>query len=118
MKQKILIIISSLLLLPILSNAQGIKVDKLPKVSSIAIHKSGVERYFAATEAGIYTSIDSGLTWTTSGDARLPATMVSEPTRGTLYAFVVGKGLLRLDNNSNQWQLVNNQFGAQVKKFP
>lgn len=114
MKQKIMIIISTLLLLPILGNAQSVKVDKLPKVSSFVVHQGLVEQYFAATASGVYVSNNSGLTWTPSGDARLPATMLSEPTRGNLYAFIVGKGLLRLDNSSNQWKLVNNQFGSQV----
>ena len=114
MKQKIIIIISTLLLLPILGNAQSVGVDKLPKVSSVAIHQGESEQYFAATSGGVYSSNNGGLTWTLSGDAQFPATMVSEPVKGTLYAFIVGKGLLRLDNNSGQWELVNNQFGAQV----
>ncbi len=114
MKQKIIIIISTLLLLPALGNAQSVGVDKLPKISSIAVHQGKVEQYFAATGGGVYSSNNAGLTWTLSGDGQLPATMVSEPIKGTLYAFVVGKGLLRLDNSNNQWQPVNNQFGSQV----
>ena len=114
MKQKIIILITTLLLLPVLGNAQGVQVDKLPKVSSIAIHQGQVEQYFAATSGGVYSSNNGGLSWTLSSDGQLPATMVSEPVKGTLYAFIVGKGLLRLDDSSNQWQLVNNQFGSQV----
>ena len=89
-------------------------IDKLPKISSIVIGHGEVQQYFAATAGGLYSSNDRGATWTFSGGHRLPATMVSEPTPGKMYAFVVGQGLLRLDNDSRQWQPVNNQFGSQV----
>jgi len=112
MKQNIVLIALTLLGISGLSNAET--VDKLPKISSLAMHQGEVNQYFAATESGLYSSNDKGLTWTFSGQQRLPATMVSEVAPGNLYAFVVGQGLLRLDNETNQWQTVNNQFGSQV----
>lgn len=89
-------------------------VDNLPKISSIAVHQGQQQQLYAATNKGIYVSNDKGLTWAVSESRGLPATMVSAPTVGNLYAFVVGQGLLILDNKTKQWQLINNQFGSQV----
>jgi len=112
MKLKTIIILLSWLGISGLLYAET--TSKIPKISGMAIHNGEVKQYVAATQGGLYTSLDNGLTWTFSGQQRLPATMVSEVTAGTLYAFVVGQGLLLLDNKTNQWKVVNNQFGAQV----
>jgi mono/diheme cytochrome c family protein len=112
MTQKSILIALVMLIIPEFSYAEN--TDQLPKITSISIHDGKLQQYFAATNQGLYSSKDSGLTWTISGGKGLPATMVTEPTTGKLYAFVVGQGLLRLNNDSNQWQVVNNQFGSQV----
>jgi mono/diheme cytochrome c family protein len=112
MKLKTIIILLSWLGISGLLYAET--TSKIPKISGLAIHHGDVTQYVAATQSGLYTSLDNGQTWTFSGQQRLPATMVSEVAAGTLYAFVVGQGLLLLDNKTNQWQVVNNQFGAQV----
>ena len=88
--------------------------DQIPKISSIALHHGQQQQLYAATNKGLYFSNDKGLTWATSGNSGLPATMVSEPIVGRLYAFVVGQGLLLLENDTRQWQSINNQFGSQV----
>lgn len=109
--------ITSLLfmLLTIPGFSQAETADKLPKISSMAIHHQGeLTRYFAATGKGLYSSNDNGLTWTIASEGGLPATMVAEPIPGELYSFIVGQGLLRLDKESNQWQPINNRFGSQV----
>jgi mono/diheme cytochrome c family protein len=112
MRRKIIITLLTLFAVPGLVYAET--TDQLPKINSLAVHNGQSQQYFVATNSGLYSSQDSGLTWTLSGDFRLPATLVSEPIAGTLYAFIVGKGLLRLDNESNRWQPVNNQFGSQI----
>jgi mono/diheme cytochrome c family protein len=112
MKQKSIFIALAIFAISGFSYAET--VDKLPKISSIVIGHGEVQQYFAATGGGLYSSNDKGVTWASSGDHQLPSTMVSEPFPGKLYAFVVGQGLLRLDNDSRQWQPVNNQFGSQV----
>jgi len=114
MNQFISIIAVALLVLSTLANAETVILDKLPIVSSITIHHSQKAQYFAATSGGIFVSNDNGVTWADSGKFQLPATMVSESADGSLYAFVVSKGLLRFDDRKNQWRTVNNQFGAQV----
>ncbi len=110
MRQKAIIIILTLFAIPGLVNAAT--TGKVPKITGIAVHQGQTQQYFAATNKGLYTSTD-GLSWTIAGYQELPATLVSETTAGTLYAFVVGKGLLRLEKGKSQWELVNNQFGAQ-----
>ncbi len=112
MKQKSIFITLIMLTIPGFSYAEI--ADELPKITSISIHDGKPQQYFAATNEGLYSSNDRGLTWTISGGKGLPATMVTQSTSGNLYAFVVGQGLLRLDNDSNQWLPVNNQFGSQV----
>jgi len=114
MNKSISLITAALLMLSTLANAETVILDKLPSVSSIAIHHGQKAQYFAATGGGIFVSNDNGVTWAESGKFRLPATMVSESADGSLYAFVVSKGLLRFDDSKNQWRTVNNQFGAQV----
>lgn len=106
------ILILALITISGLSKAET--VDKLPKISSFTIHHGEVKQYFAGTQGGVYNSTDNGVTWTFSGTQRLPTTMLSEVSAGNLYSFVVGQGLLRLDDKTNQWQVVNNQFGSQV----
>ena len=108
------IIAATLLMLSTLAYADTVILDKLPSVSSITIHHGQRAQYFAATSGGIFVSDDNGVTWADSGKFQLPATMVSESADGTVYAFVVTKGLLRLDDRKNQWRAVNNRFGAQV----
>ena len=95
-------------------NADIIDVSKLPKINSIAKHEIQGTPVFAATNEGLFVSKDNGQTWAVSGDIRLPATMVTEAVGGTLYAFVVSRGLLRFNNGKNQWQPVSNLFGSQV----
>jgi len=114
MKKVIPLIAALLLMISNLANAETIKLDKLPGIRSITIHHGQREQYFAATDEGIFFSSDKGVTWAESGMFRLPATMVSERADGSLYAYVVGKGLLRFNDKKNQWKAVNNQFGSQV----
>jgi len=114
MKKPIYILSATLLLLSTLANAETVNIDKLSNISSITIHHGQREQYFAATSGGIYSSNDNGMTWADSGKFNLPATMVAENADGSLYAFVVGKGLLRFDDKNNRWNTVNNQFGSQV----
>ena len=41
-------------------------------------------------------------------------TLVQVTDNGTLYAYVLGKGLMRTTESTLDWTLVNNQFGSQV----
>ncbi|MDH3536215.1 MAG: cytochrome c [Gammaproteobacteria bacterium] len=94
-------------------HAAGTSTEQLSRVNSFAIAGTEGEQYIAATERGLFRSDDHGHTWNAYEEFRLPATLVTTTTPGTVYAFVITRGLLQLDPKSNQWREVNNQFGSQ-----
>ena len=94
-------------------NAVNIETDKLPQISSIAKHNAHTSLYFAATSEGLFVSSE-GQTWARSLESSMPATMVSETSNNELYAFLLGSGLLKYDDSTEQWMQVNNQFGSQI----
>jgi mono/diheme cytochrome c family protein len=106
---KILPLITALMFSSML-NAQTVSSDKLAKINAVANH-SGV--IYAATNGGLYQSNDSANSWTVALSPGLPATIIAETGQAGLFAFIVGKGLHKLDDKQ-QWKLVNNQLGSQV----
>jgi len=92
--------------------ADGIESGQLPKVNAFSIIDGG--QHIAATDQGLYFSLDQGRTWRAYEGYRLPTTMVSKTDQGLVYAFVVTKGLLQLDNDRNKWRIINNEFGSQI----
>lgn len=92
--------------------ADGIGSGQLPKVNAFTITDG--EQHIAATDQGLFFSLDQGHTWNAYEEYRLPATMVSQTEQGLVYAFVVTKGLLQLDNDANKWRIINNEFGSQI----
>jgi mono/diheme cytochrome c family protein len=114
MKKISSVMVALLLMLSVPAIAETVNYEKLPHISNIAMHINHGEQYFAATGGGIFVSKDRGKAWTDSGNFGLPATMVAESADHKIYAFVVGKGLLRFDDKKSQWDTVNNQFGSQV----
>lgn len=97
-----------------MSYADGIQSEQLPKVNSFTIADGEGEQHVAATDQGLFFSLDHGHTWHAYEEYRLPATMVSKTPQGVIYAFVVTKGLLELNSNTNKWQVINNEFGSQI----
>ena len=87
---------------------------QLTRINSFAIVDNEGEQYIAATDQGLFHSADQGHTWEIYEGYRLPATMVATTPQGTVYAFVVTRGLLQLNLKTNQWIEVNNQLGSQV----
>lgn len=106
----------TLLLSLIVTVAHGEKLalQNLPKIKSIALHDTASGQLHAATDQGLYASKDNGRSWSLSYPFRLPATLLTSASDGTLYAFVAGKGLLRIRGAEPMWTPVNNTFGAQV----
>jgi hypothetical protein len=86
---------------------------QLSRVNGFAIVDNAGERYIAATDQGLFHSDDHGQSWDAYAEYRLPSTLVTTTPQGTVYAFVITKGLLQLQPESNQWFEVNNQFGSQ-----
>lgn len=81
------------------------------KLLKLAASGQSADRLYAATEGGLLLSDDGGRNW-----RRLfpyPATSV-HVDGDAIYAFVVGQGLIRADEETLEWQEVANRFGAQV----
>jgi len=69
---------------------------------------------YAATRSGLYVSRDGGRSWNDPYQFRLPVTMVRTTANNMLYAFIVGKGLVRTPESATAWQPLYNQFGSQL----
>jgi hypothetical protein len=70
-----------------------------------------VNRLYAATQGGLLFSDDGGLTWRSAYLFRQPATLVQTGSGGSIYAFMVGRGLLRADEPKLGWRPVGPQWG-------
>lgn len=69
---------------------------------------------YAATQTGIMVSRDAGQTWAPSGPEGRPAIMIYAAPGKTLFAFVVGTGLMTSPAAALDWRTLNNEFGDQV----
>ncbi len=85
-----------------------------PKKTGVALHDGKSRQLHAATEKGLSASRDNGRTWVLSYPFQLPATMVAATPDGSLYAFVAGKGSLRIRGEEPLWSPVSNNLGSQV----
>lgn len=108
------LLILLLAMLASVSQAEPLTLETLPKIRGLARHEGTSPQLHVATDKGLFVSRDNGKTWSPSYPFRLPVTMISETADGALYAFVAGKGLLRIRGSELMWTPVNNQFGAQV----
>lgn len=104
----------SLVLMAPLSQAEPLSLQELPKKTGVAIHQGKGPQLHLATEKGLYVSRDMGRSWSISYPFRLPATLVTTTPDGSTWAFVAGKGLLRIRGEESLWTPVNNRLGAQV----
>jgi len=68
-------------------------------------------KLFAATQRGLLVSQDGGQTWQPGHLLRRPATSVETTATGTVFAFMVGSGLIRAEEPSLSWSIVSNDFG-------
>jgi photosystem II stability/assembly factor-like uncharacterized protein len=59
-------------------------------------------------------SRDAGRTWEATGEQGQPATMVETAPDGTVYAFIVGSGLVKSPGAALAWSRVSNEFGNYV----
>ncbi|MEO3432348.1 F510_1955 family glycosylhydrolase [Inquilinus sp. CAU 1745] len=70
---------------------------------------------YAATRDGLMVSGDGAETWMPAFDVQQPATMVQAAPDGTVYAFVVGTGLIRTKEEPGLiWETVSSDFGNRV----
>ncbi len=115
MRIVIITLITYLVLTGYRLHAAELTIPELPKINDFVIVDSENEQYIAATDQGLYHSLDQGQNWRAHKVGYgLPATMVTTTADGSVYSFVVTLGLLKLDAKTNQWEQVNNRFGSQL----
>ena len=88
-----------------------------PPSGLIAISASSVsaDRVYAATKTGLYSSRDSGRTWTYHQLGTEPVSMVKSAPGGVLFAFVVGRGFYSASEQEPEvWGLLSNDFGSKI----
>jgi len=69
---------------------------------------------FAGTMSGLMLSRDGGATWEPTGSQGQPASMVHTAPDGTVYAFIVGSGLVKSPGAALDWRPLSNGFGERV----
>ncbi|MEX2454712.1 MAG: hypothetical protein WD470_08405 [Rhodospirillaceae bacterium] len=79
----------------------------------IALAASSIdpERLYAATEQGLLVSETGGRAWRMAHPMRRPASMVAVSADGSVHAFMLGRGLIRAEEPSLDWQTLSNDFG-------
>lgn len=79
----------------------------------IDLAASGQEsnRLYAATRGGLLRSDDGGRAWRNAYLFRQPATLVYSGTGGSVYAFMVGRGLMRTDEPKLGWRPLSSEWG-------
>jgi len=82
------------------------------KLIALAASAREPERLYAATEQGLRVSLDGGRNWRPAVMFRSPASLVQVTKDGTVYAFLLGRGLLRTTEPSLAWETVYNGFGV------
>ncbi len=68
---------------------------------------------YAATQQGILVSQDGGSSWLPAHQQRRPVSLVEVAGDGTVFAFMLGSGLIRAEESSLDWQPVSDGFGDQ-----
>jgi photosystem II stability/assembly factor-like uncharacterized protein len=75
---------------------------------SLAASARSADRVYAATETGLLNSEDAGATWQLGAFDGEPVSMVATGPDGSLYAYVVGRGLMRAtEEKPADWSVVS-----------
>jgi photosystem II stability/assembly factor-like uncharacterized protein len=82
--------------------------DRLVDLAASAVD---ADRLYAATEQGLYVTLDRGRTWQSAYMPGRPAATVQTTKRGVLYAIVKGVGLIRGTEPTLRWVRLSNDFG-------
>jgi photosystem II stability/assembly factor-like uncharacterized protein len=80
----------------------------------LAVSARNPDVLFAATRQGLQISKDGGRSWADAHYIRRPASLVHVHDDGSVFAFVVGTGLIKSDEGSLNWNTLNNGFGDRV----
>jgi len=73
-----------------------------------------VDTVYAATRGGLVRSLDGGKSWRSAHLVTSPASLVQTTADGTLYAFIVGIGLIETKEPALAWKTLSNDFGRHV----
>ena len=91
-----------------------VSADAPSQTVDITVSENDERRLWAATADGVMKSRDAGKTWQpVVGDFGRPASMV-KAAGNTIYAFVVGMGLVKRQVDDPTWTPLANNFGDEV----
>jgi len=85
-----------------------------PPRDIIAIAASSLDpnTVYAATQSGLLRSADGGRNWKPESDGA--TTMVHVTQDGTIYAYIIGTGLVRASEKNLAWKIVGEDFAEDV----
>lgn len=90
----------------------GAPPDKLVSISASGIK---AEQIYAATQNGLHLSADSGASWKPIAFQGEVVSMVKSGPDGLLLAFVLGRGLMKANENAPvDWTVLSNSFGDSI----
>lgn len=85
--------------------------DRIFDLAASSMHADVV---YAATTTGLWRSENGGGSWQPVFAASSATTMVHVTPQGTIFAFVVGKGLVRATESALDWTTLHKDFGRYV----
>jgi photosystem II stability/assembly factor-like uncharacterized protein len=80
----------------------------------LAASAKDADMLYAATQQGLLRSADGGRSWEQAYWLRRPATMVQVTPEGSVWAFLVGTGLIRADEPDLAWTTLKAELGEAV----
>jgi photosystem II stability/assembly factor-like uncharacterized protein len=81
----------------------------------LAASSTAIDRLYAGTKVGLSVSDDRGASWRDAGFGTEIVSMVHAAPRVGLYAFVVGRGLLRAaENDLSKWTPLGGDLGDRI----
>ncbi|MGQ0663963.1 MAG: exo-alpha-sialidase [Pseudomonadota bacterium] len=80
----------------------------------LAVSSRDANTLYAATQRGLLVSKDGGRTWQDAYLLKRPASMVETARDGSLYAFLLGVGLIKTTEPSLAWSTLSKDFGDRV----
>jgi len=83
-------------------------------VRALAGSSLSADTLYAATDKGLKISPDGGQRWRPAMMMQLPATLAHVAADGQAYTFLVGKGLMSVQESERGWQPLFNGFGEAI----
>jgi photosystem II stability/assembly factor-like uncharacterized protein len=80
----------------------------------LAASSKDPDTLYAATEAGLQISMDAGRSWQATRITGQPVSLVEVTEDGRMFAFVLGRGLIRGEEGSPRWETLSDGFGDRI----